>query len=239
LAKYPSDKQLQRAAPRTLERILPRRRRSSEEPQDPRIALIRSAQPLVTDRALVTAGELQVKCLVSQMLELNEAIAEHDKELARLMAEHPDAPLFASFPGAGDVLAPRLVAAFGTDRERYAAATEVQQQSGIAPITKRSGKTTRVLRRIASPKFLRQTFHEFAGNSLKGSHWARAYYRMLRDKGKGHHAALRSLAFKWIRVLFRCWKNRLPYNEKQYLDQLRAKQSPIAAYLVELPILDS
>ena len=230
LLKYPTHKCLQRAAPRTLERMLPRLRRREEGP-DPRVALIRSAKALVTDPALILAGELEIQCLAAQILQLNSAIAEHERRLQKLMAEHPDAPLFSSLPGAGDVLAPRLLAAFGTDRNRHASAEEVQQYSGIAPVTKRSGKTRLVHRRLACPKFLRQTFHEFAGNSLKKSQWARAYYMMLRSRGKGHHASVRSLAFKWIRVIFRCWKDRVPYSESQYLDRLHKKNSPLLNHL--------
>ena len=128
------------AAPRTLERMLPRLRRREEGP-DPRVALIRSAKPLVTDPALILAGELEIKCLAAQILQLNPAIAEHEQQLQKLMAQHPDALLFSSLPGAGDALSPRLLAAFGTDRDRHASAEEMQQYSGIAPVTKRSGKT--------------------------------------------------------------------------------------------------
>jgi hypothetical protein len=51
---------------------------------------------------------------------------------------------------------------------------------------------------------LRQTFHEFAGRSAVKSQWARAYYDLQ------IHAAVRALAFKWIRILFRCWKDGKP-----------------------------
>ncbi|OHB80369.1 MAG: hypothetical protein A2V98_04765 [Planctomycetes bacterium RBG_16_64_12] len=95
-------------------------------------------------------------------------------------------------------------------------AEEMQNFSGIAPVTKRSGKQTRAQRRWACPKFLLQTFHEFAGCSLKKSVWAKAYYDLQRSQGKGHHTAVRTRAFKWIRIIFRCWKNRTPYDESTY-----------------------
>ncbi len=236
LEKYPNHKALQRAAPRTLERMLPKRRRASDDqPQDPRIALIRQAKPLVTDEAWITAGQMQVQHLVGQIREINRAIAAYDQELAQQMARHVDAPLFESLPGAGAAMAPRLLAAFGDDRERYTTAAEVQQHSGIAPVTKRSGKSQTIRRRLGCPKFLRQTFHEFAEHSLKKSRWALAYYRMLRQKGKKHHAAVRSLAFKWLRVLFRCWKNRARYNEDHYLHCLQLRNSPLLVHLDTLP----
>jgi hypothetical protein len=79
----------------------------------------------------------------------------------------------------------------------------------------------------ACPKFLRQTFHEFANHSIGRSAWARAYYERQRESGMSHHAAVRSLAFKWIRIVFRCWKDRKPYDEQTYLQSLQRSASPL------------
>ena len=127
------------------------------------------------------------------------------------------------------MLAPRLLAAFGSQRERYASAEEVQTYSGIAPVMKRSGKKKWVHFRWACPKFLRQSFHEWAGHSIAHSQWARRYYQQQRERGKGHHAAVRGLAFKWIRIVFRCWKDRAAYDESRYLMTLAKRNSPLAA----------
>lgn len=70
--------------------------------------------------------------------------------------------------------------------------------------------------RWACPKFVRQTFQEWAQHSIARSEWARAYYHRQRARGKQHHAIIRSLAFKWIRILYRCWQNRTPYQEALY-----------------------
>ena len=115
--------------------------------------------------------------------------------------------------------------AFGTDRERYQDAQEIQEYSGIAPVTERSGKSWRVHWRWSAPTFLRQTFHEFARLSIQKSAWARAYYELKREQGKGHHAAIRALAFKWIRILYRCWKDRTPYDEARYIQSLQQRGS--------------
>jgi hypothetical protein len=121
--------------------------------------------------------------------------------------------------------------AFGSDRQRFAGPGDVQTYSGIAPVTRRSGRSAGVYRRTACPRFLRQTFHEFAGHSIPRSAWAGAYYRLQRARGHGHHAAVRSLAFKWIRVIYRCWKERTPYDEATYLAALKRKGAPLLAYL--------
>ena len=232
LEKFPAQRELQRASPQQLARYLPKLRRVVDDALiDPRIAAIRQAMPLVTDAAVLQNGRLAVVHLVTQLQQLNTTIAEYDEPLNALVAKHPDAPLFASFPGAGAALVPRLAAAFGSDRTRYAAAAELQSLSGVAPVTIRSGKSRHVKMRRACPHFLRQTFHEFARCTLKTSRWAQAYYAMLRAKGHKFHSAVRALAFKWLRILFRCWQTRQPYVEAQYLQHLRQRHSPLLAFL--------
>lgn len=98
-------------------------------------------------------------------------------------------------------------------------------------MTERSGNRRFVRWRPSAPTFLRQTFHEFAQHSIHQSRWARAYYDQQRERGSRHHAAVRALAFKWQRILFRCWKDRTPYSEDRYLDALRRRGSPLAARL--------
>jgi transposase len=158
------------------------------------------------------------------------AIQTFDDRIAELFAAHGDHDVFTSFPGAGDVCAPRLAAAFGTDRARWDSAAELQAHAGIAPVTERSGKTVWVHHRLACPKFVKQTFHEFADPSIRFSRWARADYDQQRARGNHHHAALRALASKWLRILFRCWKERRAYDEDTYLDSLRRRGSPLAKH---------
>lgn len=77
------------------------------------------------------------------------------------------------------------------------------------------------------PTFLRQTFVEWAGQTINKSFWAGAYYRQQREKGSSYQAAVRALAFKWIRILYRCWVSRTPYDETTYLNALRKRGSPL------------
>jgi transposase len=117
--------------------------------------------------------------------------------------------------------------AFGEQRERFADAADVQKYSGIAPVTERSGKKNWVHWRWQCPTFLRQTFTEWAAQTINKSYWAGVYYRQQRDKGCPHQAAVRALAFKWIRILYRCWQDRTPYNEATYLKALKRRGSPL------------
>jgi transposase len=177
---------------------------------------IQDARALTQDEAVLESSAMMVQAWVSQLRPLLANIAEFDRKIAMTFRKHPDRPIFESFPGAGAALAPRLTAAFGTDRDRFQAATEMQQLAGIAPVTEKSGKKSFVHWRYACPKFIRQTFQEFADHSRRWCKWAKAHYELLRRRGKSHNAAVRALAYKWIRILFRCWRDRQPYQDQIY-----------------------
>ncbi len=225
---------LQRARPATLEAFF-RTHHSHATLLPDRLAEIKAATPLVTDTAVITACSLLVAALVPQLHATRQAIAAHEQEIERLCAAHPDFALFDSLPGAGKVLAPRLLAAFGTQRDRFADAQALACFSGIAPVIERSGQSCWTRWRYFCPKFLRQTFVEYAGQSVVFCGWAKAFYRLQRSKGKGHAAALRALAFKWIRILWKCWQTRKPYDEALYLAALRKTNSPLITLLEALP----
>ena len=86
---------------------------------------------------------LLVKALVSQLRVTLEAIGSFDQAIAERAQHHPDFALFEALPGAGAALAPRLLVAFGEQRERYGSAAEVQTSAGIAPVMERSGPGSR------------------------------------------------------------------------------------------------
>ena len=135
-----------------------------------------------------------VLALVAQLRVLIATLHQWQAEISQLFAQHPDAFIFASFPAAGPVLAPRLQTAFGSRRDRFGAAQDLLQFSGVAPVTQRSGKSLQVHRRWARPKFLHQSLVEYAALSLPHCGWARALYHQLRARGQRHSAAIRVIA---------------------------------------------
>jgi len=227
LEKWPTLAAVQRARPATVRRFYQQHNCRRAAVIDARLAQIAPAQPLTTAPAIVDTLSLAVQTYATQLRSLLDAIRTFDAAIATVFADHPDHDLFRSLPGAGRVCAPRLAAAFGTDRTRWQGATELQTHAGIAPVTVRSGKTCWGHHRFACPKFLKQTFHEYADQSIRFSTWARRYYDQQRGRGNSHHAALRALAYKWMRILFRCWQDRTPYDEAVYLDALRRHGSPL------------
>jgi transposase len=194
-----------------------------------RIESIRTSTALTEDPAIIRPAQLTVQTLVAQLRVLIEAVERFDREIEALTGELPDYKLFLSLPGAGHIQAPRLLVAFGEDRDRFANAAQVQRYAGIAPIIERSGNRCWVHWRFACSTFLRQTFVEWAGSTVTRSSWAAAFYRQQRSKGAAHGVAIRALAFKWIRILYKVWKTRQPYNEATYLDALKRHGSPLIA----------
>jgi transposase len=231
LQRWPSLEDLKRATPSSVRKFYKAQGYRGEDKLEQLMANIKKAQPLTRDGAVLLAGSMKVQALVTQIPLLTESIQQYDQKIASLFDQHDDSTLFSSFPGAGASLAPRLLAAFGSDRGRFEFAAEMQQLAGIAPVTEKSGTGIWIHWRLACSKFLRQTFQEFAGCSILQSDWARACYDQLRKRGKSHQAALRALAFKWIRIIFRCWKMRTPYDEVVYCKSLIQRQSPLAAEL--------
>jgi len=161
-----------------------------------RLALIEEAIPLTHDEAILEASSLHCSALVTQFNALRKSIDAYDREIETLFNEHEDRKIFQSLPGAGSNLGSRLIVLFGTDRERFPRAASVQKFSGIAPVTKQSGNMRVVHRRYACPKFHRQTFLEWVGQTITRSLWSKAYYEQQKAKGVSHYTALRTLAYK-------------------------------------------
>ena len=220
--RWPDLQHLQRCHDGTLRKFF-RQHHCHENLTDERIAAIRTAVVATEDPAVLEAGATKARNLSALLTALRDQIKQLERRRDQLVANHPDTPIFASFPGAGDATVPRLIAAFGTRRERYQSAFEVECDSGIAPVHIRSGKIDRISMRHACQAFTRQTFHEFAGQSIPQCEWAKDFYQAHCDKPSKHHAAVRALAFKWIRILFRCWKDGKPYDEQLYLASQRRR----------------
>src|SRR5713101_5999130 len=234
LSRWPTLKAAQLARRSTLEGFFRAHHVRAADVIDTRLQAIKSAMALTTDDGVITPHVLLVQALIAQLRVTVQAIADFDNAIAQRAQDHPDFPLFDALPGAGAVVAPRLLVAFGEQRERFASAEDLQKYAGIAPVTERSGKKSWVHWRLQCPKFLRQTFVEWAAESTRHSFWAQVYYQQQRDKGKAHQAAVRALAFKWIRILYRCWQERTPYDESTYLQALTRRGSSLLQNLAKV-----
>jgi transposase len=232
LERWPSLEELKKVPPAELRKFFRQRHGRHHELTEARIQGIMQAMPAIQDRAVIEAKSAVVQVIAQLLRSLLEGIAKLDRKIEEAAGAHPDFFIFDSLPGAGAALAPRLLAALGSQRDRYDSADEVQKHSGIAPVTETSGKKKWVHFRWACAKFLRQSFHEWAGHTIGHSVWARAYYQQQRERGNDHHAAVRALAFKWIRIVFRCWKDRVAYDENKYLAALARRGSPLSSVVL-------
>ena len=229
LLKWPSLGAVQKAKVATVKQFYHLQGSRSAKRLAERLALIKQAVPVTDETAVIASFVLRVQLLCRELQAAQRTITEFDRQIAAAYGAHPDRAIFASLPGAGPVLGPRLLASLGADRERFASGASVQCYTGVAPVTKRSGGSCHIHRRYCCPKFLRQTFHEYARESVLWSRWAAAFYLQQRTHGAAHHTAVRALAFKWQRVIWRCWQDRKPYEEAKYEAALRRAGSPVVA----------
>jgi len=231
LGRWPELAVLQRAKAQTVRDFYRAHNVRRPELIEARLALIKTACPLTEDRALCEVSVLHLAALVAEVRALSAHVAKADAAIATAFASHPDAQIFQSLPGAGPALAPRLCVLFGANRERWSNASELQKYYGIAPVTERSGRQKYVHWRWSAPVFARQSLVEWAGQSIKWCEWAKAYYLQQKERKNRHSSILRSLAFKWLRILWRCWRDSKTYDDALYVAHLRERKAPLLAFL--------
>ena len=224
LMKWPTLDKLQKSKADTIRKFYQEHGSRSTKVIEGRLKQIRSALPLTTDAPVIEPSVALVQSIAPQLRSVINAITQFDQRIKDVFEKHSDAKIFSSFPGAGAALAPRLLAVMGSDRSRFASSLEVAEYAGIAPVTERSGKKTWVHRRFACARFVKQSFHEFAAESIRFCDWARSYYDQKKKEGKSHHSAIRALAYRWIRIIYRCWKDRIPYEDGKYMRALRQRK---------------
>lgn len=186
LTCYPSLKAAQAASKEELEKFFKSHHVVQAKTIEHRLEQIQQGVALTEDAGIVEPLQLLVAALIAQLQVLLPSITTFDTKIEKLFESHPDAELFAALPGAGPHLAPRLLVAFGEERDRYQTAQDLLRYAGIAPVKESSGQKSWVHWRWSCPRFLRQTFVEWALQTRKYSFWAEAFYQMQRQKGKTH-----------------------------------------------------
>lgn len=235
LARWPELASLKAATSEGLRAFFYKHNCRSNKIIEERLQAIAKAHSLTTDPAIIEPARALIIAWAGMLKVLHKSIRQLDSKIQQAMDQHPDAPIFRSFPGAGPALAPRLLAAFGTQRDRFESAAQVAQFYGIAPVVIQSGTSKVVRMRYRCPKFGRQTFHENAACASKSELWAGCYYRRQRQRNQDkHHQACRALAYKLIRIYFACWKNRTLYRAQSYQLALEKNGSSLAAEINQM-----
>ncbi|MFA6961113.1 MAG: transposase [Opitutaceae bacterium] len=225
LRRFPELADVQKAGAARLRVFYAKHNVRSEERIAQRLALLERPRVLSEDRAVIGPARLELSWLLDLLEVEARHIATMEGRIEEVFAAHPKAEVFASLPGAGATLAPRLLTAFGDVAARYPNAQALQKYTAPAPVREKSQGRLWVHWRWAAPKFVRQSFVEWAGLTGSRCAWAKEFYRKQKAAGKGHHAILRALAFKWLRILWRCWKDNVPYDETRYLAALAIRRS--------------
>jgi hypothetical protein len=171
-------------------------------------------------------GERQVRSLMRLLELVHQELRQLETEIEQAFADHPDAAFFRSLPGAGAVLAPALLTVFGDNRTRWQDWRQLACHVGTAPITVSSGKQRQVKMRFHCDREARTLLHLYAQGSRLRCDWARQCYQEQREAGKSHSGAVRGLANRWLRIIFRLWQDRLAYEEAVYLAARARRQAP-------------
>lgn len=229
---FPTPQALESAGKRKWEKFLHTHRlwRSDERAQK-RLETFRRATAFCGQPATVKAKSLLALTLARLLQTLHHQLEEYRRRIAELFAQHPDHDLFGSLPGCGEKLAPRLLSEIGDDRSRFESAENLQCFAGTAPLTKQTGKTCYQLARLACHKPLRATLHLWADLSRHHCAWADTYYKAHRANGQSHATALRCLAQRWTKILWKMWQTHRPYDEALHT----RNQTKHGSWILSLP----
>jgi transposase len=209
---FPTPEALLRAGRRKWERWLHANKLFHSKSNQRRLELFARANEWHASSATTLAKSLLAVSRVKMLRLIERQLAVYRRRIEVLFTQHPDHALFASLPGAGPKLAPRLLSEIGEDRARFENAQAVQCYAGTAPVSFQSGQISRVKVRRSCNLHLRQTVHLWVDLSRKYCAWAQAYYRTHRDRGQSHACALRCLGQRWLKILWKMWSTKTSYD---------------------------
>lgn len=222
LSRYPTPHSAARLGERRLAQFLTQHGYSGRRTAAELLTRLHAAPPGRVGESEADASAEVVRALVAVLMPLGLHIQQLSAAIAAAVAHHPDGPLVMSFPRSGQVNAAQLLAELGDDRQRFVSADHLAAEAGVAPVTRESGKSRGVGFRWACNKRLRQALTTFADNSRHASVWAASVYARARQRGCDHPHATRILARAWIRVLWRCWQDRVIYDVSRHRSALLA-----------------
>ncbi|NOT01463.1 MAG: IS110 family transposase [Phycisphaerales bacterium] len=220
--RFPTPAALIQSGKRRWEKFLHTQKLYRPETYAERLRLFATAEEFCGSVALIQAKSLLATGLAIQLRTLQDHLDRYRARIEELFARHPDHDLFGSLPGVGPKLGPRLLSELGDDRGRFDSAEGLQCYVGTAPVTHQSGKMrTARFRRGCNPR-LRHAVHLWAGQSLRVCAWAQVYYEKKRSEGKSYACALRCLAQRWLKILWKMWQTRTRYDaERHHRNQVR------------------
>jgi transposase len=224
LTRYPTAAHAQHLGEKRLHAFCVKHGYSGRRPAAELLTRLRHAPTGTLDEALTDAIRDAVLALVAVLKTLGAARRDLDRSVSAHLGEHPDAAIFTSLPRSGQINAAQVLAEWGDSRAAYAGADSVAALAGVTPVTKESGKHRAVHFRWACNKRFRTAITTFADNSRHDSPWAAQIYNDAIARGQDHPHAIRVLARAWIRVIYRCWLDEVPYDPDRHNGALKMKQ---------------
>jgi len=212
IEKFPTPQALVTGGKRAWERFLHTHKLYRPETYERRLEVFARADQFAGSVATAAARSLLATTLAALLRTLEEQLKLYRKRIEERFAQHPDHGLFGSLPGVAAKLGPRLLAELGSDRSRFGSAESLQCYAGTAPLTVQSGQMIKRKIRHACHHSLRATVHLWANTSRRACTWAQTYYQAHREKGKSHACALRCLGQRWLKILWKMWQTKTPYD---------------------------
>ena len=216
LTRYPTPAAAAHLGEKRMAAFLAKHGYSGRRPAAELLARLRAAPAGTGREALAEALRDAVLAAVGVLTALNAAVKSLDRSVAAHLGEHPDGEIFTSLPRSGQVNAAQVLAEWGDCRQAYDGPDSVAALAGCTPVTRESGKHRAVHFRWACNKRFRAAITTFADNSRHASPWAAKIYTDARASGKDHPHAIRILARAWIRVIWPCWLNGVPYDPAKH-----------------------
>ena len=212
LSRYPSPASARRLGERRLQAFCRQHRYSGRRSAAELLQRLRAGAHACVGTATAGAMRDVVRSLVAVLTPLVEQIAELTHRIEHAVEDSSDGRIMMSFPRAGRLCAAQILAELGDVRERFATADQLAAEAGAVPVTYASGKSRGVRFRWACNHRLRRAITCLADNSRHANSWAHTVYCAARARGCDHPHAIRILARAWLRVIWRAWTNRLPYD---------------------------
>jgi transposase len=216
LTRYPTAAHAKQLGAKRLTAFCAKHGYSGRRSGETLLARLRAAPTGTLDETLCEAVRDAVTALVTMLKALNTALKDLSRSVIAHLGEHPDSEIFTSLPRSGQINAAQLLAEWGDARQAYDGPDTIAALAGVTPVTKESGKHRAVHFRWACNKRFRVAITTFADNSRHDSPWAAKVYTQARTRGHDHPHAVRILARAWIRVLYRCWIDRVRYDPNRH-----------------------
>jgi transposase len=216
LTRYPTPATARHLGEKQMAAFLVKHSYCGRRPAAQLVQRLRSAPAGTVSEPLTEALRDAVLAVVTVLRAVNGAVKDLDRSVAAHLGEHPDGQIFTSLPRSGQINAAQMLAEWGDCRQAYAGPDSVAALAGVTPVTRQSGKHRGVEFRWACNKRFRKAMTTFADNSRHASPWAAKVYAEARAAGKDHPHATRILARAWIRVIWPCWINGVPYEPARH-----------------------